>query len=205
MSGAGGQGPGLRGCGLRYRNTTQPFPPFGLSMSPFSGWALGCATKSPRSRRGHVAHGAAVVKAPPNMSPQPRRGDICPPQIQMMVAPSTAIHYWALALAAPSRLPTLRMSPLPGLRINRGASLTPRLRHGLQDAAAAAEGTSAGYGAPCGLCRLDPRCPTEDIGHAQPWRERVARADVFSSRRGTGEGVRRTSNSCWVQEGNEPR
>jgi len=82
------------------------------------------------------------------MSPQPRRGDICPPHIRMRIAPSTAINHSTLALAVLSRLPTFPMPPLAGLRINRGPFWShgcamgyrmpplPRLKASRQDAAA---------------------------------------------------------------------
>ena len=83
---------------------------------------------SPRRSRGETST--------PSMRPQPRWGDIRPPPIRMLIAPATDINHSALASAALSRLGTLLMPPLPGLRLNRGAMLIPRLDHGLQDAAA---------------------------------------------------------------------
>ena len=143
---------------------------------PALGQPQGLPLESPRSGRGPVAHGAAVGKrAPPIMSPEPRRGDIWPPQLRTMIAPSTTINHSALGLGALSRLPTFPMPPLPGLRLIRGPILIPRLRHGLQDAAAAAaEGTAAGCRAqvyrPRASAKADLRAlprlkePQQDVG-----------------------------------------
>jgi hypothetical protein len=72
------------------------------------------------------------------MSPQPRRGDIRPPEIRLMIASSTAINLSAFAFAGLSRLPHVPDAAPTGAEDNPGPDLIPRLRHGLQDAAAAA-------------------------------------------------------------------